>query len=342
MESTQTDPQAQLLTDASQALRRRRRRKITLYTLLAALTAGGAIGWATTPTGPTTTTPSVAPGEDAASVAKSFTDAQPGQCINWSTAADGTVSNFQIVDCAGAHRFEVSRRENLATYPTSEFGPNAAIPDRTRQAALTKELCEQPTLAYLGGRFDPNGRFSIAPILPPQTSWANGDRTLLCGIQITGQDGTPTEFTGTTASQDQSHIYQVGQCVNVADDATTTPVDCAQPHSYEVTSIVDVSQKFPTFPAEKELDDYLAATCADAAIAYTGSDDNLYNSTLAPFWTSLTEDSWKGGSRNVNCALAKIRANTTFAVLAGSAKGPFTIDGAAPPPQPVRPPLRNE
>ncbi|NLA55818.1 MAG: hypothetical protein GX859_05905, partial [Corynebacterium humireducens] len=57
-----------------------------------------------------------------------FTTADVGACLTWDIAADGTVSNFQQASCEGEHRFEVSARENLATYPSSEFGRNAPMP----------------------------------------------------------------------------------------------------------------------------------------------------------------------------------------------------------------------
>ena len=68
--------------------------------------------------------------------AHSFTTAEPGQCLTWDVAEDGTTSNFTTVDCAEEHRFEISSRENLATYPSSEFGTDATAPDITRQAQL--------------------------------------------------------------------------------------------------------------------------------------------------------------------------------------------------------------
>ena len=115
--------------------------------------------------------------------AASFTTADAGSCLTWQVAEDGTHTNFEQADCAGEHRFEVAAREDLATYPTSEFGPEAPLPNQTRQAQLREELCGAATLRYLDGKYDPNGRYSIAPILPPADAWQNGDRTMLCGLQ---------------------------------------------------------------------------------------------------------------------------------------------------------------
>ncbi|NTS21730.1 septum formation family protein, partial [Bacteroides fragilis] len=88
------------------------------------------------------------------------------------------ISNFAEISCDKPHRFEVAAREDLSTYPTSEFGPDAERPDVTRQNALRDELCESSTLGYLHGKWDPNGKYDIASVLPPQAAWQQGDRTL--------------------------------------------------------------------------------------------------------------------------------------------------------------------
>ena len=121
--------------------------------------------------------------------ATTFTTADAGACLTWQVAEDGTITGFEQADCEGEHRFEVSLRQNLATYPTSEFGPEAPMPNPTRQAQLREELCGAGTFRYLGGKYDPNGRYSIAPILPPADAWARGDRTMRCGLQETNRAG---------------------------------------------------------------------------------------------------------------------------------------------------------
>lgn len=66
-------------------------------------------------------------GENGGNGAAPFTTADVGACLTWDIAEDGTVSNFQQASCDGEHRFEISARENLAAYPSSEFGRNASI-----------------------------------------------------------------------------------------------------------------------------------------------------------------------------------------------------------------------
>nr|WP_242517021.1 septum formation family protein [Corynebacterium mendelii] len=270
-----------------------------------------------------------------------FSDAQPGDCLTWDVGADATVSNFHKTDCAKDHRFEVSSRENLAAFPASEFGPEAEPPSITRQAQLREQLCKQPTIDYLKGTWDPNGRYIIAPILPQPAFWKAGDRTMLCGVQAPNDQGIPQLTRGKAAEQDQSRAAYPGQCIAVDRANATKIVDCQADHALEITQVVDLKQQFPeTTPTVDEQDEYLKPICQQAAQDYVGGDDNLYNSTLESFWTVIQPRSWEGGSHTAKCALIK-SSEDGFATLNGSAKGEFTINGAPPPPQPPRRPLRN-
>lgn len=271
-----------------------------------------------------------------------FTTADVGACLTWEIQ-NGALKNFEQTDCAQKHRFEVSYRENLATYPSSEFGPNAPLPDVTRQAQLREELCRQPTVDYLQGKYDPSGRYSIAPILPPPDAWKNGDRTMLCGLQVTDDNGNLQLTTGRATEQDQARIAQTGECVRVDAAQATHVVACDQPHTYEVTGVVDLAVHFPDHaPSIEEQDAFLKDHCTQVRLDYIGGDDALYNSTLQSFWTTIPVNSWAGGTHTVNCSLIKANPEGGFATLKGSAKGEFLINDAPPPPQPTRNPLRSE
>ncbi|AZA10508.1 septum formation family protein [Corynebacterium gerontici] len=272
--------------------------------------------------------------------AASFTTADVGACLTW-TDKDGQVADFEQTDCASPHRFEVSSREDLATYPAAEFGPDAQRPDLTRQAQLREELCFNPTVAYLGGTYDPNGKYSIAPILPPQESWDAGDRTLLCGVQSTDDSGNVLSTTGKAAEQDQANVFEVGQCVATDAAGGAHAVDCKDPHQLEMTAVVDLAPVFPDrVPNPEEQDKHLRTACTQAARDYLGSDDRLYESTLQPFWTTVPSNSWLAGSHSVNCALV-FGDQGKFATLQGSAKDQFTINGQPPAQRPKRAPIVN-
>ncbi|WP_175934323.1 septum formation family protein [Corynebacterium sp. Marseille-P4321] len=316
-----------------------------LIAALAGSVATGAYAVATGPneggTGAASPTPSSDPQE-----AVTFTTADAGSCLTWQVAEDGTISNFEQADCAGEHRFEVSLREDLATYPTSEFGPEAELPNQTRQAQLREELCGAATLRYLDGRYDPNGRYSIAPILPPADAWERGDRTMLCGLQETNRAGEPVLTTGRVAEQDQARLFEPGQCVSIDGANSLAAVPCADPHQLEITSQVNLAEAFPDHtPSVEEQDKFLGDRCTKDAHDYLGGEENLYQIALRPFWTTQPAAAWEGGSRSVNCSLMFSRPQGEFANLQHSAKegrGQLLIDGNPPPERPERRPLRSE
>lgn len=327
-----------------------RRRRVLKTVLVAALCGGVAAATyaAVSPDGSSPVVPDKKDAEDAGPVA--FSDADAGNCLDWTQ--DGEVTrDIVTVDCAQPHRFEVATREDLSQYPTSEFGEDAPQPDLQRQAQLTAELCTAPVTEYLGGKLDPTGRYTISPILPPAEGWAEGDRTMLCGVMVTDADGTAEEVTGLAAGADQSRFSQVDACVRATGN-TATEVPCEQPHSWQVTKVVNLGDNFDgAWPPVEEQNTWLAGVCQAAAVDYLGGgdagDEALYQSTLAPFWTSIAEDSWNAGSRTVNCALTKGRggdgpdsSGDGFADLAGDVRSGFTIDGNPPEQQPVRNPRR--
>ncbi|MFH0411455.1 septum formation family protein [Corynebacterium sp. L4756] len=274
-----------------------------------------------------------------------FTTASEGDCLTWQVGSDGTFSDFQTTDCASDHRFEVSTVENLAIYPTSEFGPDAEMPSMERQAQLREELCQGSTLNYLDGQFDPAGKYSIAPILPPTEAWANGDRTMLCGLQTTDENGIPQETQGRVSEVDQANIAAPGACREIGDDQVLRTVDCSEPHQLETVSVVNLAEHFTDgTPSVEDQNDYLAQRCNDDAIAYMGEEENLYQSTLQPYWDAISETSWNGGTRSVNCSLIHAGEDgNSFSEIIGTAqdgRDGLTINGAPPTEQPERNPLR--
>ena len=276
--------------------------------------------------------------------ATSFTTASAGSCVTWDIAPDGTATGFEQTSCDKPHRFEVSAREDLSAYPTSEFGPNAKRPDVTRQNALRDELCEAPTVSYLNGKWDPNGRYDIASILPPAGSWDQGDRTLLCGLQTTDANGVPQESTGKVSEVDQAVVAKPGECRKVDENQALSTVPCQEPHQMETVSVINLAEKFPGgYPSDEDMDKFLSETCTQNAMDYLGGEENLYQSTLQPFWGAMSRESWEGGSRSVNCSLIHIK-DGHFSEITGSATGgreALSINGAPPTEQPKRNPLRD-
>lgn len=306
---------------------------------VAAWTYGLAAG---TPGGDTTTASTTTVADEPPAP---FTTADAGACLTWEVAEDGSIHRFEQTDCAGPHRFEVSLRQDLATYPTAEFGPQAEMPNQTRQAQLREELCGAATLRYLNGVYDPKGRYSIAPILPPADAWARGDRTMLCGLQETNRAGEPVLTSGKVADEDQARVFEAGQCVTVDAANTLNVVPCADPHQLEIVSRVSLAEQFPDHtPTMEEQDKFLGDVCTRDAHDFLGGEEQLYQITLSPFWTTQSGPSWEGGSRSVNCALVFSRPEGGFATLRGSAtegREQLLIDDSVPAPRPERRPLRD-
>lgn len=274
-----------------------------------------------------------------------FTEASAGDCVTWDVDSQGNFANFSVTDCADEHRFEVATVENLAIYPTSEFGPEAEIPSMERQAQLREELCQGSTLNYVEGQYDPAGKYSIAPILPPADAWANGDRTMLCGLQTTDEEGIPQQTEGRVSEVDQANIAAPGACREIGEDQVLRTVNCSEPHQMETISVVNLAEEFSDdTPSIEDQNKFLASRCADDAIAYMGEEENLYQSTLQPYWGTISETSWNGGTRSVNCSLIHPGEDgNSFSEIIGTAKegrNGLTINGAPPTEQPERNPLR--
>ena len=102
-------------------------------------------------------------------------------------------------------------------------------------------------------------------------------------------------------------------------------VPCVEDHLMESTGIVNLRDHFgDNIPTDQEQNDVLAEQCVTLAQNYLGGDDPLYNSTLLPFWTSLSQESLNAGSRSVNCWLIKDNGQGGFSTLNGHANESFT------------------
>jgi len=274
-----------------------------------------------------------------------FTSASAGSCVTWDINEDGSAASFKEVECSEQHRFEVSTVEDLSVYPTSEFGPDASRPALTRQHQLRDELCESATVSYLHSKWDPHGKYDIASILPPESAWNNGDRTLLCGLQTTDDHGVPQLTTGNVEASEQANLAKPGECLAIDDQQVPHVVDCAQPHQLETVSVIDLGKKFPdAYPDGKEMDKFLSDSCTAAAEDYLGGEEQLYQSTLQPFWGTVSEESWNGGTKSVNCSLAPPALRAAFPPPPGPPPGgrqALSIDGNPPEERPERNPIRD-
>lgn len=248
---------------------------------------------------------------------------QPGTCLNWTRpdAADATV-----VDCKQTHLFEQAGAVRLVDQPT--------LPDDQQWQQLVKERCDPLIDGYLKGKLDPDGRFRIGALKPSAAKWTEGDRELRCGLQRSSQSGALYPMSGTVATSDQSDVQQPGTCLAIDGRGVGDPTACTGPHAVETVGLVDLSQKFSgPFPPVADQDAYLQPTCAKIAGDYAGGDNVIADKKLTVYWDNITGDSWKAGSRKVNCNLAALLPDRSgFAPVTGSVKGAVTVGNQPAPP----------
>ncbi|GAA1879537.1 septum formation family protein [Williamsia serinedens] len=232
--------------------------------------------------------------------------------------------------------------------PTSPaFGDDAPWPTSAQFGALRAEFCPGQVNAYLQGRFDPDGRFSVGMLFPSKRQWDAGERTLRCGLQLTDSTGALVGFLGRVADQDQSLQWPAGTCIGIdlRTRQPTDPVSCAEQHAFEVTAVVGLGQRFGAagsgrpWPDTATQNQFLEGTCPQLTDTYLGGRQKFTDTTLNVQWSTLTEASWNAGSRTVVCYVG-LPDQGGFATLVGSAKGNLLINGRVPTPPPSEPPGR--
>ncbi|HEU0190361.1 MAG TPA: septum formation family protein [Mycobacterium sp.] len=261
-----------------------------------------------------------------------------GDCLMW---PENTLDAATVVNCADEHRFEVAESVDMRTFPGVEYGPDAAPPSAARIEQITQEQCESAVRRYLGAKFDPHSRFVASMLWSGDRAWRQyGERRMLCGLQLPGTDGQQLPFTGKVAEIDQSKVWPAGTCLGI--DATTNqptdvPVDCAAPHTKEVTGTVNLAERFPeALPPEPEQDVFIKDACTRMTDAYLAP-VQLRDTTLTLTYATISLPSWSAGSREVACSVGATLGNGGWAALLNSARGPLLINGQQPIPPPEIP-----
>ena len=260
-----------------------------------------------------------------------FNHAKNGDCLNW---PERTPDAAQLVDCRDDHRFEVAESVDMRTFPGSEYGPDAAPPSAARIQQISQEQCSAAVKRYLGARFDPNSRFTTSMLWSGDKAWRqNGERRMLCGLQLPGPNNQQLTFKGKVADVDQSKVWPAGTCLGI-DPSTNQPtdisVDCAAPHAMEVTGAVNLAEKFPTaLPAEPDQDAFIKDTCTRMTDSYLAP-IQLRSTTLTLIYSTISLPSWSAGSHQVSCSIGATLGNGGWSTLLNSAKGPLMINGQPP------------
>lgn len=276
-----------------------------------------------------------------------FTRSEAGDCLTWTADAPG---DPVTVDCTSAHRFEVSGVIDTASFPTAEFASTAPWPGVERFAEIRDENCSVMASRYLGGGLDPQGRFAPGLMFPSRAEWERGVRSLRCGIEQPGAGGVQEEFKGRVRDIDQSFTWPDGACIGIdaaTRKATGVVVNCAEPHAFQVTGSVDLSQRFggrnsgKPWPSVNDQNEYLRGICPTHTNRFFGGAKKFKDTTLNVQWSVLSEVSWLTGSRRVFCYVA-LPNRGGFATLLGDARDDaLLINGKVPTPADEGPPGRS-
>ncbi|GAA1330885.1 septum formation family protein [Saccharothrix algeriensis] len=253
-------------------------------------------------------------------------EVQAGDCLDWS---ERDLSDVTKVDCAAQHMFEVTGAVDIG----AAFGPQAPFPTDEQWQEISQERCAQPSLDYLGGRFDPFGKYTVGPLNPGERLWGRGERTLRCGLQVAGPAGGLLPAYGTARTQDQSDVYDPGVCLGITEArGVGDPVDCAQPHTFEIVGVVTLPAG--PFPAVEKQDEVMSVECARLAAEYSGGVDFRARGLIVA-WDTRAPESWAAGSHRANCKVGATPApdNTGLTAWEKSVRNPN-----APPLTTVNPP----
>jgi hypothetical protein len=239
--------------------------------------------------------------------------AQAGDCLNW---AKKDLSDVQKVDCAAQHLFEVTGVADIS----ADHGPGAPFPDDARWQQISQEQCAKTSLDYLGGKFDPFGKYTVGPLNPGERLWAEGKRTLRCGLQVAGPAGGLLPSYGSARTQDQSDVYDPGVCLGITETGSVAdPVECAKPHTFEITGVVTMP---PGEFLSIELQDRLMfGECTRISAEYTGGAD-LKARGLIVTWDTRAPESWAAGSRLANCKVGAQPVDNVLVAWEGSVRNP--------------------
>ncbi|MEV5296664.1 septum formation family protein [Amycolatopsis methanolica] len=259
--------------------------------------------------------------------AKAAFTAPPGSCVTW-TMPD--VSDIHVVPCTQPHLYEVTGVVNIG----DKYPPNAPAPtvDQWRDIAL--ERCTAGVETYLNEQLDPFGRFTVSALRPGNDEWADGDRDMRCVLQWAAPGGKLEPIIGNAAGQSQSAVWEPGTCLALVDKTVGNPIDCAQPHSYEIVATLDLKTKFQDgYPSQNDQKIWLDTECNRAVQDYAGEVD-LAAQKLILTWDIREQESWDAGSTLVNCKVgAKLPDNSGLAPVTGSIRKAGT---PAPPASPGR------
>jgi hypothetical protein len=235
-----------------------------------------------------------------------------GSCLNWLQPG---AADIHLVPCAQPHLYEVTGVVNIA----DKYAPGAPPPSVDEWRDLAMARCTDGAQKYLGKQLDPFGKFTVSALRPGTSEWSGGDRDMRCVLQWAAPGGALQPVTGNAASQSQSAVWEPGTCLALAGKTVGNPIDCAQPHAYEVVATVDLKSHFKdSYPAQRDQAAWLDTECNHDMQGYAGGVD-LDAQKLILTWDLREQESWDAGSTLVNCKVgAKLPDNSGLAPVTGS------------------------
>lgn len=254
----------------------------------------------------------MAPVTDPAAVVASAT---PGTCLTW-TRPDA--ANLAAVACTQPHLFEVTGSANIA----GQYPSGSPFPAEQAWQQAAQSNCTAGATDYLGGKLDPNGKYTVGALKPTSAQWTSGDRTLRCGLQRSTPSSQLIPTTGSARGADQSNVYPIGTCLALVNKAAGGPVPCGNQHSYEIVGTANLHGQFPsTYPAVAQQQTALGKLCQAQANNYTAN-ANLKQYQLSVTWDTISQQSWDAGSYQVNCKIgALLPDNSGLGPVINSIKG---------------------
>ncbi|MFS8100795.1 septum formation family protein [Lentzea alba] len=236
-----------------------------------------------------------------------------GECLNWEKA---DLSDAAKVDCAAAHKFEVTGIADItAAYPKEAPFPNAEAWEK-----IAQENCAQAAGTYLAGKLDPKGKYGVSTLNPDERRWTDGYRQLRCGLQVAAPSGAALPSYGSAKTQDQSNVYDPSVCLALGENNTVgDPIECAKPHAFEIIGVVQHPEG--EFLAVDKQDGIMSEKCAAMALDYTGGAD-LKAKNLLVTWDTRAEESWAVGSRKANCKIGAVPQGENLVAWEGSVRNP--------------------
>lgn len=228
-------------------------------------------------------------------------DAKVGACLMWERD-DG--ADMREVSCEKPHVFEVTEVINVS----KTYLAGAPLPDTGTWRTLAQKRCTKGAERYLDRDLDPAGKLKVSALRPNEHNWKRGSRELRCGLWRIGPGGSLQPTVDRAADINQSDVWAAGTCLGLAGKSVGDPVNCENKHSYEMISVVNLSDEFDSYPSTGKQNAYLDKTCVKASRSYSGGKD-LKKLKLIVAWDTRSKASWKAGSHLVNCKVAALLAD---------------------------------